>query len=244
LIFTLVRSGAVTWNRGDREASASTGEAVLTASGETATYVGYTPAQLLNFRFSRQKLSARLSHAEDALVRVVPRVNQALRLLKSYISVLNDGQTLATSSLRHAVDDHLHDLIALALGATRDASELARGRGVRFARFHAIKADIAANVTRRDLSIVSVAARHGISPRYIRTLFMDAGTTFTDFVLQQRLARAHSLLSDPYVDRRPISAIAYDAGFGDLSYFNHAFRRRYGATPSDIRAAARQDYRG
>jgi AraC-like DNA-binding protein len=71
---------------------------------------------------------------------------------------------------------------------------------------------------------------------------MDAGTTFTDFVLQQRLARVRSFLSDPRADQRPISAIAYDAGFGDLSYFNHAFRRLYGSTPSDIRAAARRDW--
>ena len=244
LIFTLVRSGAVTWNRGDREVSASTGEAVLTASGETATYVGHTPAQLLNFRFNRQKLSARLSHTEDALVRAVPKDNQALRLLKNYIGVLNDEQTLAMPSLRLAVDDHLHDLIALVLGATRDARELAKGRGVRFARFRAVKADIAANITHRDLSVDAVAARHGISPRYIRALFMDAGTTFTDFVLHQRLARVHRLLMEPHAHPRAISAIAYDSGFGDLSYFNHAFRRRYGATPSDIRAAARQDYRG
>ena len=154
------------------------------------------------------------------------------------------SRRLRCQAFAFAVDDHLHDLIALALGATRDASELAKGRGVRSARLHALKADIAANITRHDLSVVSVAARHGISARYIRTLFMDAGTTFTDFVLYQRLARVHRLLMDPRAHPRTISAIAYDSGFGDLSYFNHAFRRRYGATPSDIRAAARQDYRG
>ena len=27
-------------------------------------------------------------------------------------------------------------------------------------------------------------------------------------------------------------------GFGDLSHFNRVFRRRYGATPSDVRAAS------
>ncbi|RUX33774.1 helix-turn-helix domain-containing protein, partial [Mesorhizobium sp. M7A.F.Ca.CA.002.09.1.1] len=37
---------------------------------------------------------------------------------------------------------------------------------------------------------------------------------------------------------RSITAIAYEAGFNDLSYFNRAFRRRYDATPSDVRAAA------
>jgi AraC-like DNA-binding protein len=34
-----------------------------------------------------------------------------------------------------------------------------------------------------------------------------------------------------------ISAIALASGFGDLSHFNRSFRRRYGATPSDIRSA-------
>jgi AraC-like DNA-binding protein len=51
--------------------------------------------------------------------------------------------------------------------------------------------------------------------------------------------RAHRLLAMPGPDRT-ISAVAFDCGFGDLSYFNRAFRRHYGATPSDIRAAAKK----
>jgi AraC-like DNA-binding protein len=43
------------------------------------------------------------------------------------------------------------------------------------------------------------------------------------------------MLTDPRCSERTVSSIAFDAGFGDLSYFNRAFRRRYGATPSDIR---------
>ena len=46
------------------------------------------------------------------------------------------------------------------------------------------------------------------------------------------------VLRDPRFAERTITAIAYEAGFGDLSYFNRAFRRRYGETPSDVRAAA------
>jgi AraC-like DNA-binding protein len=241
LIFTVLRSGAASWDWRGLEANVGAGEAILTANGETTTYVGHTPVQLLNFRFNRQKLSARLSHVETSLVRTVPNDNKALWLLKNYVGVLGDEQVIATPSLRLAVDDHLHDLLALALGATRDAGELARRRGVRFARLRAIQAEIAANLTRRDLSVDVLAARHGVSPRYIRGLFQDVGTTFTDFVLHQRLARAHLLLTGPHAVGRSISAIAYDAGFGDLSHFNHAFRRRYGATPSEIRASAPKD---
>ncbi len=37
-----------------------------------------------------------------------------------------------------------------------------------------------------------------------------------------------------------ISSIAYEAGFGDLSYFNPAFRQRSGTTSSGMRNAANQ----
>jgi AraC-like DNA-binding protein len=49
------------------------------------------------------------------------------------------------------------------------------------------------------------------------------------------------MLSDPRYTASTISTIAFDAGFADLSYFNRAFRRRYGLTPSDIRAKARSE---
>ncbi len=56
----------------------------------------------------------------------------------------------------------------------------------------------------------------------------------------QRLTRAHHVLSDPHSGGLTITAIAYAAGFGDLSYFSRCFRRRFGATPSEIRAGVRQ----
>jgi AraC-like DNA-binding protein len=43
------------------------------------------------------------------------------------------------------------------------------------------------------------------------------------------------MLSDPRLADRTIGSIAFDVGFGDLSYFNRSFRRRYGATPGEIR---------
>jgi AraC-like DNA-binding protein len=77
-----------------------------------------------------------------------------------------------------------------------------------------------------------------VTPRYIHKLFENEGFTFSAFVLGQRLSRAHRILSDPRFADRSVSSIAFDVGFGDLSYFNRAFRRRYAATPTDVRQLA------
>jgi AraC-like DNA-binding protein len=42
-------------------------------------------------------------------------------------------------------------------------------------------------------------------------------------------------LCDSRQAHRSISEIALSSGFGDVSYFNRAFRRRYGASPSEVR---------
>ena len=43
------------------------------------------------------------------------------------------------------------------------------------------------------------------------------------------------MLMDPACDAMRISDIAFAVGFGDLTTFNRAFRRRYGDTPRALR---------
>jgi len=66
-------------------------------------------------------------------------------------------------------------------------------------------------------------------------LFAGTGSTFTKFVLEQRLQQARRLLSSRTGGSKKISEIAYDVGFSDLAYFNRTFRSRFGMTPSDCR---------
>ena len=61
------------------------------------------------------------------------------------------------------------------------------------------------------------------------------GVTPHQYLVRSRLRHAARRLAE---DDSTITDIAYDVGFGDLSYFNRAFRRRYGASPSDVRAQA------
>ena len=75
----------------------------------------------------------------------------------------------------------------------------------------------------------------------MRKLFEGEGTSFSEFVLLRRLARAHRMLTDRRWADRGIAWIAFESGFGDLSYFNRTFKRCYGARPSDVRAGDRYD---
>jgi AraC-like DNA-binding protein len=79
----------------------------------------------------------------------------------------------------------------------------------------------------------------GVTPRYVHLLLEETGKSFSHHVLERRLDCAAALLRDPQWWKRKIADIAAEAGFTDLSYFNRSFRRQFGATPSDIREAAR-----
>jgi AraC-like DNA-binding protein len=195
-------------------------------------------SRVINVGVPRKVMAAMVPRIEDRFMRPIPPDLEALKLLKSYLAVLGHDQALATPELRALVVTHVHDLMALALSASRDVTEIAKGRGLRAARLAAIKADIRASLGDQRLNLTAISARHRITPRYVQTLFEPEGTTFSQFLLSQRLARVHRMLHDPRQAGRSISEIAYDAGFGDLSYFNRAFRRHYGATPSDVRASA------
>ena len=162
-----------------------------------------------------------------------------MQLLRRYLTVLNDVDAIATPELQQAAANHIIDLIALTLGATREAAQAAEG-GVRAARLQSIKHDIVSNLSDETLSVRAIAARHKVTPRYVQRLFEETGSTFTEYVVEQRLVRAHRLLTDARPSDQTLTAIAFDVGFGDLSYFNRAFRRRFGASPSDLRAQARR----
>jgi AraC family transcriptional regulator len=84
------------------------------------------------------------------------------------------------------------------------------------------------------LSLTGLARGVAMSPyHFLRTFRQVVGMTPHQFVLRTRLHRAavHLRASDASV-----SAIAFDAGFNDLSTFNRRFRRVIGASPSAYRS--------
>jgi AraC-like DNA-binding protein len=223
----------------DQEFVLGDGEAVLVSLAEPYCFTHRPPGSLLALRVPRAEFAPLVSGVDDLVNRRIPDGVPAVKFLLDYVKVAEGGQQIACPRLQHLFVRHVHELMALAVGATRDAAELAKGRGFRAARLYAIKKDIASNLDRPNLSVQTLAARHGLTPRGVQRLFETEGVTFTEYVVAQRLARAHRLLSDARRDSDKISVVAWDCGFGDISHFNHLFRRRYGMAPSDVRAEAR-----
>ena len=223
--------------RQNRELVLGAGEAVFTSCSDiqTRTHDG----TILALRVPRTSF-AMVDGLDDRLLRRIPSDLPALRLLRSYLSAAWDHQIDAGPDLQRSLVTHAYDLMAMMMGATRDLAALAQERGVAAARLAAIKRDIVRHLASPDLSVAVLALAHRCTARSIQRLFEREGTTFSEYLLGQRLARAHELLADPRGRTEKISAVAFDCGFGDVSYFNRAFRRRYGAAPSDVRAQARR----
>ena len=83
----------------------------------------------------------------------------------------------------------------------------------------------------------SAAAQHlGISVRYVHKRFAAFGTTFSSYVRLKRLELVSQDLVSEAGIKQPIFAVAYRWGFGDLSTFVRAFKKKYGYTPREHRA--------
>jgi len=231
-------SGSLNFFQLGREILVESGDAVMQLNAEPGRMV-HSDIRGIGLVVPRTALTPLVRNLEDLTVRIIPRNNEALRLLISYLTMVQKGLFVGTPELSRLVASHVHQLIALAIGPTRDGAVIAAEGGIRAARLSAIKADIDAALDRRDLNVEMIARHQRITPRYVQMLFEQEGTTFSQFVLGQRLRRAHELLTDAAHAGWNISAIAMAAGFDDLSHFNRSFRRRYGATPSDIRRAGR-----
>ena len=239
LLLTINLSGVRLASQVGRECRLDVGAAALMSCAEVGDLDCPRNTQYLTLFVPRRRLNAIAVNPEDALARPIPADTEALRLLVDYVQTALRKHHLTSQQLRQLFATHIHDLVALAVGATRETTEAAHDRGLQAARLNAIKGDVISRLGSEDLDVTGVATQRGVTPRYVQMLFESEGITFSGYVLEQRLTRAHHMLTDPGLRNWTISAIAFQVGFGNLSYFNRVFRRRFGATPSDIRTDAR-----
>jgi len=91
----------------------------------------------------------------------------------------------------------------------------------------------------QDVNLQLLASHCGLSPYHYLRLFARAiGVTPHQYLVRSRLRIAARRLAE---GEQPITGIALDSGFTDLSNFVRSFRRAAGVSPRGFRRAARGD---
>lgn len=173
----------------------------------------------------------------------VPAAAPGVAMVRDYADLLYRNSASAAGA-PELTSGHFYDLVAHALrGQVKSDGDRTR-QGVGAARLELAKREILKQLHDPALGVTAIARSQGVTPRYLQRLFEGEGRSFTEFLRDVRLDLAFSRLDDAARIGESISAVAFDCGFSDLSHFNRSFRKRFGRTPSDVRAAAMLKRRG
>jgi AraC-like DNA-binding protein len=236
-LFGLFVGGWETLSHNGHSARVGTGDAFLVYNGLTLDACKPEGAKVTLLSIDGRALRALVKEPERVAGEQISGARPGVALLKGYLAAFTACLDTLTPEILHGFGLHVVDLVAAILGATRDGAAQAAAGGVKAARLRAVLAAIAERATDPGFDDNLIAKALGVTPRYVRRLLEETGMTLTQHVLEHRLSRAWRLLTDPACSLKIVS-IACDCGFGDLSHFNRSFRRRFGETPSAVRARA------
>ena len=88
------------------------------------------------------------------------------------------------------------------------------------------------------ITVAEAAAYVGYTPNYFNTCFREQiGIPFGEYLRQMRLGYGENLLRS---SQMPVTEVAYESGFGSLSYFSRCFCKQYGISPQEYRKNIRK----
>jgi len=154
------------------------------------------------------------------------------------IMVLGELAQAAAAGQSDVGLDEAGMLLAMRLAALTGARSQALRRATPRDRRRAVETALWLDANAHEPVDLDRAARQaGLSPFHFLRLFARIlGVTPHQYLLRSRLRRAARALA---ADDRPVSDIALDVGFADLSNFVRTFHRAAGISPRGFRRAAR-----
>jgi AraC family transcriptional regulator, positive regulator of tynA and feaB len=227
--FVLFRlRGQAVLTQGEQVIRVAAGDALLVDATRPVKFLHEEPCHNFALKLPRQELVTHLGFApQSGLVR--PNKTPAGRLLLQLIQSSNQEPPSEASSANSYMRLAVYDLVG-ALFASSDPSSGSRHTDELFARVRLV---IKQGFVDPDFGPADVAARTGISLRYLQKLFTQRGSTCSEFIYSLRLDHAARLLQrrESLRSDQPLSEIAYACGFLDYTHFARKFRYRFGHPP-------------
>ncbi|MER5173893.1 helix-turn-helix domain-containing protein [Thioclava kandeliae] len=186
----------------------------------------------LSYRFPKELMLGSVPGINDALAVSVSGQEATGSMAVDFLLNLSRNAERLAGNAGQGMENMAANLIALSLGTgPEDPAQRSAALG------HGLIRSVCLFVDQRldDSSLdVDMVCRHfRISSRYLHRLFEKEARTFSQEIVWRRLQRSARRLREQL--HTPISAIAFDAGFGDLSTFNRHFRKEFGMSPRSYR---------
>lgn len=177
-----------------------------------------------------ERLRPRLGRSGRLASPVLPGDSGTGRILASYMRLVQDLPPDDLLQVQSLMVDHCSELLSRAQQSEAPEERAQRVRQETLARILAL---MRRRLQDPNLTPESASAELGISRSYLYKILAEGGHSFSAYVRQCRLDECRRLLIEQ--PRRPVSDIAADWGFDDVSTFNRAFRARFGQAPGQLR---------
>jgi AraC-like DNA-binding protein len=205
---------------------------------DNARTIGRGGVKFYSYIVPRRRVLEAAPDAQAQAGTALRRHGRALHYLVWYTeNLLRTPSLVSDPALAQRAGEHIFDFLAILLGPTGEAAEVAAGRGLRAGRLMAILSYVDSNISNPELSVTMIAEAHGISARYVSQLMEDRGETLGRYILRSRLDQVTRMLSDPAAFGLRVADIALACGFNDISSFNRAFKSHFGESPRSFRQA-------
>ncbi|MEO3475706.1 helix-turn-helix domain-containing protein [Roseomonas sp. CAU 1739] len=157
-------------------------------------------------------------------------------LLADYLRLLERSLPGLADDDLNALGDAIQAMVAACVAPTA-ARTAEAGAQLDLTRLERVRQVIRRRLHSATLTPASLCRDVGMSRSQLYRLLEGEGGVIR-YIQRHRLRAIHAALSDPANDGS-IAAIAESCGFYEPSTFSRIFRREFGATPSEVRLAAR-----
>ena len=231
----LIVQGEELYSQGNLEALARPSELLIWDAMRPATFRSRRGTRLLNMLFPRSMVQQHLPNIDDLSCKKIGPENGNGLILASHVATVHRVIDQVPAENRPSVFRATLELVASCFRP----DDLVKGKtGFQSAMLRTVESHVRETLFEPDFGIESVASHFRVTPRYIHRLFSSGGVSFTQWVRNERLARARRALASSSFSDESITRLAMRFGFCDSAHFSRAFKAKYGSSPMRFRKSA------